>query len=72
MDTLGVQLYPSRYRADSGLSPVGTCARGAHNKKAVDQLADGIDFQGSMECDRENCCSEVETSRIRFFVTVQE
>ena len=25
-----LRLYPSRYRADSGLSPVGTCARRAH------------------------------------------
>ena len=33
MDTLGVRLYPSRCRADSGLSPVGTCARRAHPKK---------------------------------------
>ena len=34
MDTLGVRLYPSRCRADSGLSPVGTCARRAHQKKS--------------------------------------
>ena len=33
VDTLGVRLYPSRCRADSGLSPVGTCARRAHQKK---------------------------------------
>ena len=33
VDTLGVRLYPSRCRADSGLSPVGTCARRAHHKK---------------------------------------
>ena len=25
--------YPSRYRADSGLSPVRTCARRAHHKR---------------------------------------
>ena len=35
MDTLGVRLYPSRCRADSGLSPVGTCARRAHQKTGV-------------------------------------
>ena len=34
VDTLGVRLYPSRCRADSGLSPVGTCARRAHQKGA--------------------------------------
>ena len=34
MDTLGVRLCPSRCRADSGLSPVGTCARRAHQKTA--------------------------------------
>ena len=33
VDTLGVRLYPSRCRADSGLSPVGTCARRAHQNK---------------------------------------
>ncbi len=32
MDTLGVRLYPSRYRAGSGLSPVRTCAHRAHYK----------------------------------------
>ena len=37
VDTLGVRLYPSRCRADSGLSPVGTCARRAH-KKAPERL----------------------------------
>ena len=31
MDTLDVQLYLSRCRADSGLSPVGMCARRAHH-----------------------------------------
>ena len=35
VDTLGVRLYPSRCRADSGLSPVGTCARRAHHKKRI-------------------------------------
>ena len=30
MDTLGVRLYPSRYRADSGLSPVRNVRRRAH------------------------------------------
>ncbi len=36
MDTLGVRLYPSRYRADSGLSPVRNVRRRAHhhNKSA--------------------------------------
>ena len=33
MDTLGVRLYPSRCRADSGLAPVGTCARRAHKER---------------------------------------
>ncbi len=33
MDTLGVRLYPSRYRAGSGLSPVRTCAHRAHYEK---------------------------------------
>ena len=28
-----LRLYPSRYRADSGLSPVRTCARRAHQRK---------------------------------------
>ena len=33
MDTLGVRLYPSRYRADSGLSPVGNVrSQGAQKK----------------------------------------
>ena len=31
-DILGVQLYPSHYRADSGLAPARTCARRAHKK----------------------------------------
>ena len=31
-ENLGVQLYPSHCRADSGLSPVRTCARRAHMK----------------------------------------
>ena len=38
VDTLGVRLYPSRCRADSGLSPVGTCARRAHQKKSPRRL----------------------------------
>jgi hypothetical protein len=33
MDTLGVRLYPSRYRADSGLSPVRNVRRRAHKRK---------------------------------------
>ena len=41
VDTLGVRLYPSRCRADSGLSPVGTCARRAHKKSG-----------GSPSCER--------------------
>ena len=31
MDTLGVQLYPSHYRAGSGLSPFRFCPCRAHN-----------------------------------------
>ena len=31
-NALDVQLYPSHCRADSGLSPVRTCARRAHSK----------------------------------------
>jgi hypothetical protein len=33
MDTLGVRLCLSRYRADSGLSPVRNVRRRAHAKK---------------------------------------
>lgn len=33
-DTLGVQLYPSHYRAGSGLSPVRFCPCRAHTPKA--------------------------------------
>ena len=35
VDTLGVRLYPSRCRADSGLSPVGTCARRAQSSRRL-------------------------------------
>ena len=35
MDTLGVRLYPSRYRADSGLSPVRNVRRRAHQTKRL-------------------------------------
>ena len=42
VDTLGVRLYPSRCRADSGLSPVGTCARRAHQKKPSNCSIDGF------------------------------
>ena len=35
MDTLGVRLYPSRYRADSGLSPVRNVRRRAHQSTSV-------------------------------------
>ena len=34
-DTLGVQLYPSRCRADSGLSPVRNVRRRAHSEAAL-------------------------------------
>ncbi|MDD7512573.1 MAG: hypothetical protein PUK14_01645, partial [Clostridiales bacterium] len=30
-----LRLYPSHYRADSGLSPVRMCARRAHHKNAI-------------------------------------
>ena len=43
MDTLGVRLYPSRYRADSGLAPVGTCARRAHEKKPFHAELKGLE-----------------------------
>jgi len=35
MGTLDVQLYPSRYRTDSGLAPIGMYASKAHYKKAA-------------------------------------
>ena len=37
-ENLGVQLYPSHCRADSGLSPVRTCARRAHMKLPAAEL----------------------------------
>jgi hypothetical protein len=39
MDTLGVRLYPSRYRVGSGLSPFRTCAHRAHNRKSHPALS---------------------------------
>jgi hypothetical protein len=35
MDTLGVQLYPSRYRVGSGLSPFRTCAHRVYHVKSL-------------------------------------
>lgn len=40
MDTLGVQLCPSLYRAGSGLSPFRFCPCRAHNSKNVALLCD--------------------------------
>ena len=37
MDTLAVQLYPSRCRANSGLTPARNVRRQAHNKKGIAQ-----------------------------------
>ncbi len=52
MDTLGVRLYPSRYRAGSGLSPVRTCAHRAHNKSGAHTGAPlyPVDFSITIIC----------------------
>ena len=50
MDTLGVQLYPSHYRAGSGLSPCRTCAHRAHRSKRSPGIKPGLLFAEVYHC----------------------